>query len=117
MAKTVKEVNFIPLPVFRSRSFVTDVKNIYLYGMETFGEEMAEIFHNKLDSSVSGLRYHYQQHPECRHLRTKSRMYRNIVLGKYLIIYRITQNRIEVLKALHGSRSASKIRRARSIHI
>ena len=117
MAKTDKEVIFIPLPVFRSLAFVRDTKDIYLYGVETFGEEMADIFHDKIDASVSELRYHYNQHPECRHLRTKSRMYRNIVLGKYLIIYRITEKRIEVLKAVHGSRSVSKIKLARRIRL
>ena len=117
MAKTDKEVIFIPLPVFRSLSFVRDVKEIHLYGIETFGDEMADIFHDKLDASVAELKYHYNGYPECRHLRTKSRLYRNIILGKYLIIYRITERRIEVLKAIHGSKSVSKIRTARRVRL
>lgn len=115
MAKKAKEIIFIPLPVYRSIVFIEDVKEIYLYGLETFGQEMAEMFYEKLDTAVSELKFQYFQHPECRHLSTKNRIYRNILLGKYLVIYKITEKQVVVLKAIHGSRSVSKIKASRKI--
>lgn len=117
MAKTAKEVIFIPLPVLRSIAFVKDVKEIYAYGVETFGEEMADIFYEKLNASVSELKYHYNLHPECRFIPTKSRKYRNIILGKYIVIYRIALDNIEVVRAFHSSQSVRKIKTARSVKI
>ncbi|HAH54103.1 MAG TPA: hypothetical protein DCM02_02135 [Flavobacterium sp.] len=50
-------------------------------------------------------------------METKSKKYRNIIFGSYLIIYRITPNRIEVLRAFHGSRSPKIIKKSRSIKV
>jgi len=66
---------------------------------------------------IRALKNLYELHPECRFIVTKNRMYRNIIFGSYLIIYRITPSRIEVLKAISSRMSISKIRTARSIKI
>ncbi|CAN5550983.1 hypothetical protein BH10BAC1_BH10BAC1_11260 [soil metagenome] len=101
--------------VIYSTTFFKDLQNIYLYGEETFGKVFSELFIEEINHITNGLSFQFNLHPECRSLRTKSKMYHNIILGKYLIIYRITPNNIEVLRAFHSSRSASKIRSARSI--
>jgi plasmid stabilization system protein ParE len=44
-------------------------------------------------------------------------MYRNIILDSHLIIYRITEERIEVLDIVHSASSMRKIKQARNIHI
>ena len=54
---------------------------------------------------------------ECRHLATKSRMYRNIILDAHLIIYRIGKERIEVLDIVHAASSLRRIRDIRKIKI
>ena len=64
---------------------------------------------------VRNLETQYLLHPECRHLETKTKMYRNIILGSYLIIYRIRAHKIEVLRAFHGSRSPKIIKLVRKI--
>jgi plasmid stabilization system protein ParE len=56
-------------------------------------------------------------YPECRHLATKSRLYRNIILDAHLIIYRITDERIEVLDIIHSASSIRKIRDVRKIRL
>jgi plasmid stabilization system protein ParE len=66
---------------------------------------------------VRDLNAQYLLHPECRYLETKNKIYRNIILGSYLIIYRITPNKIEVLRAFHGSRSPKTIAKTRSLKI
>jgi len=59
----------------------------------------------------------YTYYPPCRHIPTKSRKYRNIILDAHLIIYRITAARIEVLDIVHGAMSVSRIRSVRSVKI
>ncbi|MDR1747180.1 MAG: type II toxin-antitoxin system RelE/ParE family toxin [Tannerella sp.] len=59
----------------------------------------------------------YTSFSECRHLRTKSRMYRNIILDSHLIIYRITDARIEVLDIVHAASSVRKIQLVRRIQV
>ena len=101
--------------VVYSTSFYKDLQNIYLYGKETFGKVFADLFIEEINHTTDGLSFQFNLHPECRSLRTKSKIYRNIVLGKYLIIYRITPENIEILRAFHSSRSVSKIKTARSV--
>jgi len=54
-------------------------------------------------------------HPECRHLSTNKKIYRNIILGSYLIIYKITSDSVEVLRILHSHSSISKIKSTRQV--
>jgi hypothetical protein len=44
-------------------------------------------------------------------------MYRNIILDAHLIIYRITDTRIEVLDIIHSASSTGKIRAVRNIRL
>ena len=100
-----------------SKQFDVDIANIFEYGEETFGYNAARIFIGEIYNFVWGLDSMYLSHPECRHIPTKSHMYRNIILGSYLIIYRITAERIEVLKAISSRMSISRIRITRKIKV
>lgn len=92
--------------VITSNLFDTvDLLDIYEYGEATFGERLATHFIAEIYSILENLDTQYLLHPECRHLVTKTKMYRNIILGSYLIIYRVKATKIEVLRAFHGSRS------------
>lgn len=103
--------------VVRSVFYSNDIQAIFEYGEATFGEKSALSFFQDLLIIVRNLESQYYLHPECRHLVTKSKKYRNIILGSYLIIYRITSNRIEVLRAFHSSRSPKTIKDSKKIKI
>lgn len=103
--------------VIRSKYYLLDVQDIFEYGEITFGENAALNFYEDLKLIVKTLETHYLLHPECRHLKTKSKLYRNIILGAYLIIYRIKPTHIEMLRAFHGSRSPKSIKSVRKIKI
>ena len=94
-----------------------DLIDIYEYGLAEFGEKLASAFISEIYKYIEKLETEYLLHPECRHLVTKTKIYRNIILGSYLIIYRIRTNRIEVLRALHGSHSPKNIKTIRKIKI
>jgi plasmid stabilization system protein ParE len=90
---------------------------VYDYGVNTFGYFQAERYNRHIETAIETLSAYYTMYPECRPLATKSRMYRNIILDAHLIVYRITDERIEVLDILHAASSARKIRETRGIHL
>jgi len=94
-----------------------DIKAIFEYGAETFGFIAAKAFVAEVYMSIWGLDYQYNIHPECRFLPTKSKMYRNIIQGNYLIIYRITPKRVEVLRVFNSRVSIRKIRTDRRANV
>jgi len=100
-----------------SNQFDSNRTQIFEYGLEVFGYFQAEKYDQKIEKSICSLSDYYTIYPECRHLPTKSRMYRNIILDAHLIIYRITNKRIEVLDIVHSASSISRIRQTRSIRI
>ncbi len=106
-----------PKPVIYSIQFWQDLIEIYRYGTETFGKIQAEKYQENIYSLVNGLVISYDIYPECRHLPTKSRMYRWIILDAHLIIYRVTDFEIQVLRIVHSKRSISKIKAFRSIKL
>ena len=103
--------------VVRSTFYLADIQDIFEYGEATFGEKAALFFYEDIRLRVRSLETQYLLHPECRHLETKTKMYRNIILGSYLIIYRIKANKIEVLRAFHGSRSPKYIKAIKKITV
>ena len=105
--------------VIASSQFWESYTNVYTQGLDLFGFYQAELYtnKNKIKSILYELDRTYPYYPECRHLATKSRMYRNIILDSHLIIYRITEERIEVLDIVHSASSMRKIKSARKIHI
>ncbi|MDR0835128.1 MAG: type II toxin-antitoxin system RelE/ParE family toxin [Tannerella sp.] len=104
-------------PVEVSDNFKESRQHIYDYTMDTFGYFQAERYLLQIDQPLARLTYFYPVHPECRYLATKSRMYRNIILDAHLIIYRIAEERIEVLDIIHSASSIRKIRGIRNIHL
>ena len=100
-----------------SNQFHNSREQIFEYGLEVFGYFQAVKYDQKIKQSICTLSEFYTAYPECRHLSTKSRMYRNIILDSHLIIYRITSKRIEVLDIIHSASSIRKIRGVRSIHL
>jgi toxin ParE1/3/4 len=105
------------IQVVRSEEFYEDVQKAFDYGFDTFGLSAANAFMDELIYRVDCLSFQYELYPECRFIVTKDHRYRNIILGSYLIIYRITSNRIEVLKVISSRMSLSKIKGARNIKI
>ena len=106
------------LKVAVSEQYSDDLKNVFQYGLETFGYKGALLFYDNIEKLVANLAFEYFMYPECRFLVTKSKIYRNIILESYLIIYRITDFRIEVLRVFHSSVcTAKRVGSARRINI
>ena len=104
-----------PKAVVTSRHYEERLIEILEYGMDAFGYAQACTYFNKIAQCVERLDNNYLIYPECRHLPTKSRIYRNIILDAHLIIYRVTEKRIEVLDIVHAASSIRKIRDVRKV--
>ncbi len=76
-----------PKTVIYSTRFKHDVIDVFKYGLETFGKIQAEKYQNNIYMLIDSLYVTYDIYPECRHLPTKSKMYRWIILQSHLIIY------------------------------
>ncbi len=98
-----------------SEQFNLDLEEVYQYGLETFGLAQAEHYENVIWQLIEGLSTNYLLFPECHHLITKSRMYRWIILDSHLIIYRVSKNKIQILRLIHAKRSITKIKKSRNI--
>ena len=108
----------IPRKPFKvSGKFVAHRKEIYNYTFDNWGYLQAIRYRQKIDNAIESLPTHYTSYPPCRHIPTKSHMYRNIILDAHLIIYRITPERIEVLDIVHGASGVTKIRNVRKIKL
>jgi len=92
-----------------------DLFDIYNYGLITFGESFTEIFLKNIYKDIYELPLLFLIHPECRHLVTKKQIYRNIIIGRYLIVYRIKSTKIEVLRAIHGSKKTETFKAIKKI--
>jgi plasmid stabilization system protein ParE len=111
------EEEFSGKQVIVSDRFYESSEQVYAFGFERFGYFQAERYKQKIRSSLDTLSEYYTAYSECRHLATKSRKYRNIILDAHLIIYRVTKTRIEVLDIVHSRSSISKIRSVRKIRL
>ena len=89
--------------VVLSNEFQLDIKKVFIYGRITFGFNAVKTFVSEIYMLVWNLDYQYLMFPEVRFLTTKNKTYRNIILGSYLIIYRIELDRVDVLRIFHSS--------------
>ena len=102
-------------PYVVSSEFNESRIRIYQYTLDLFGYVQAERYKEKIRKSLDTLSGFYTAYPECRHLPTKSRIYRNIILDAHLIVYRVAEERIEVLDIVHAASSIRKIRDVRKV--
>ncbi|WP_082326350.1 type II toxin-antitoxin system RelE/ParE family toxin [Sunxiuqinia dokdonensis] len=100
-----------------SEQFDLDIISVYSFGEDMFGQSAAKSFVADIYSKVWSLDSNYLLHVECRHLVTKDKRYRNIILGSYLIIYKINNKTIDVLRILHSHSSIKNIKRSRQTRL
>lgn len=81
--------------VVRSEQLVVDLADIFQYGIETFGITAAKIFLEEVTHRIQGLSFQFYLHPECRHIPTQSKMYRNIVLENILLFIALPKKRLK----------------------
>ncbi|HKR05516.1 MAG TPA: hypothetical protein VJY62_12850 [Bacteroidia bacterium] len=76
-----------------------------------YAEEFRLDFFKKIYSIVP----FYKSFPECRFLRTKKKIYRNVVWENYLIVFKIKPELIEILTLFHTKQNPKRLKKLRRI--
>jgi plasmid stabilization system protein ParE len=90
-----------------------DLEKEYFYYAERYSVSAAEKLRLGFNEQLLTLLPNPYIYPECRFLPTKTQIYRNIIWGNYLIIYKIRRDVIEVLSLFHTKQRPSKIKLTR----
>ena len=69
-------------PVIASLLFFSSVDQIFTYGKEIFGEQLAIKYENLIFEKIQQLRTDYLLHAEYPYLPTKNKRYRRIILPR-----------------------------------
>ncbi|MFW5699857.1 MAG: type II toxin-antitoxin system RelE/ParE family toxin [Bacteroidota bacterium] len=96
-----------------SDQFDLDIFEVFEYGEKTFGNAAARAFVAEIYSLIWTLDANYLLFPENRYLKTPNKSYRNIIIGSYLIIYKIEKEIIKVLRILRSEVGIKQIKSAR----
>jgi plasmid stabilization system protein ParE len=82
------------------------LKDVVLYSIEMFGERLSREFIVKIESKVACLPLMPDAYPKNRFVEsTKQKTYRNIILGKYIVLYAVTKSTIYVIDIIHSARN------------
>lgn len=83
-----------------------DLKNIWLYSYEQWGEAQADQYFDELSDGIDSLRNNPRIGRACDYIRTG---YRKYPINKHVVFYRITSDRIEIIRVLHSRMDAEGI--------
>ena len=87
----------------------------YDYYANNYSIRYAEKFRLEFFQQVKSILPQPLHYPECRFLPTKNQVYRNIVWGNYLIVYKVKKHTVEVLVLFHTKQHQKKLSKARRI--
>ena len=96
-----------------SDSAENDLEQEYVFYADNYSVEAAERLRIGFNQEILKILPNPYIYPECRFLPTKTQIYRNIVWGNYLIIYKIKKDIIEVLSVFHTKQKPAKVKLVR----
>ncbi len=91
------------------------VRDEFEYLKETVSIDYAHKFRDDFPAQVETILPFYLKYSECRFLATSNKIYRNIIWGSYLIIFKILERKILVLGIFHTRQNSKKIKSFRRI--
>lgn len=87
----------------------------FTYLKEFTTERAAHRFKNGFVRKVDSILPQYLAYSACRFLPTKNNIYRNIIWGNYLIVYKILRKEILVLGVFHAKQNPAKLKAYRRV--
>ena len=87
----------------------------YKYYSTIYSIDFAEEFRIQFFELINKILPSYNSNPECRFLPTKNKIYRNIIWNRYLIVYKINRNTIDILSIFHSKQNPDKLKQVRRI--
>ena len=77
-----------------------DLKAIWMYTLERWGEPQADLYLRQLDAGIRSLLDFTNLGESCEHVRAG---YRRLLVNRHLVFYRYVESHIEVVRVLHQS--------------
>ncbi len=72
-------------------------------------------FRDEFQQQIENILPSYLANPECRFLPTPNHIYRNVIWGNYLIVYKIRSKEILVLGIFHTKQNPNKLKSYRRV--
>ena len=89
-----------------SNDYHEHLKDIALYGVEMFGERVNRNFIAKIEAKVARLPFLPDANPKNRFVEsTERKIYRNIIVEKYIVLYAVTKSTIYVIDIIHSAKN------------
>ena len=93
-----------------SNDYHEHLKDVAFYGIEMFGERVSREFITKIESKVACLPFMPDANPKNRFVEsTERKVYRNIIIEKYIILYAVTKSTIYVIDIIHSAKNPAII--------
>ncbi|MDR1591932.1 MAG: hypothetical protein LBS16_03485 [Prevotellaceae bacterium] len=94
-----------------SPEFYDSLTNILEYGILIFGKKTATDFYKAVLKKVMFLPQMPDTHPKNRFIESTGKVYRNILVEKYAVLYSITARTIHVITIYHTAMNPEAIKR------
>ena len=88
---------------------ISQLESEYFYYAEVVSLDFAEIFRLEFFDKVQSILPLYKRYAICKYKRPINKYYRQMIWREYLIIYKITEEYIEVLCLFHTKQHPRKI--------
>jgi len=97
-----------------SPAYTQKLLEIANYGYEMFGARVSDNFISKVENMVIALPKMPDMHPKNRFIESSGKkVYRNILIEKYAVLYSVTYNTIKVMTIYHTSINPKTIEKFR----
>lgn len=82
-----------------------DLKKIWLYSYENFGLQQAEKYYDELIIGMETIEENPEIGVACDYIRSGYRQYK---INEHFVFYRLSKNKIHIIRVLHESMKAAK---------
>ena len=90
--------------------FYHNLYDVLEYTAQTFGKVVARKFKNKVEKAIKTLPDQYDAYPQNRFLlNTDKKVYRNMLMNSYYIIFSVTEDTLTVLDIIYQGRDPNVI--------
>jgi plasmid stabilization system protein ParE len=87
------------------------LKQVLEYSVKMFGKQVATEFYKEIRQNILRLRAMPNMYPKCRFIdSTETKIYRNIVVRSYFIVYSVVSHNITIIDIIHQSVSPDNIK-------
>lgn len=109
-----EEIKKYRIVISENASFQLEGIYFYLNNIVYSPEAANNVVNAILNTIYNSIAYHPYSHKECPEIPTKTKIYRQAICYRHLIVYKIKDKEIIILGIIHGARHPKQIRKLRN---